>query len=79
MVSSVIDVDLDGFTDVFEFNYNWDFSDSGLGFIGLSDDTYNNTQTGNSRTLTITSASAAYNSARALPNGTDTTGQIYGM
>ena len=75
----VIDVDLDGFTDVFEFNYNWDFSDSGLGFIGLSDDTYNNTQTGNSRTLTITSASAAYNSARALPNGTDTTGQIYGI
>lgn len=75
----VIDVDLDGFTDVFEFNYNWDFSGTGLGFIGLTDDTYNNTQTGNSRTLTITTASAAYNSARALPNGTDLTGQIYGI
>ena len=75
----VIDVDLDGFTDVFEFNYNWDFSGTGLDFIGLTDDTYNNTQTGNSRTLTILSSSAAYNSARALPNGTDTTGQAYGI
>ena len=73
----VIDVDLDGFTDVFEFNYNWDFSATDLGFIGLTDDTYNNTQTGNSRTLTIAASSAAYNSARALPNGTDTTGQVY--
>lgn len=76
----VIDVDLDGFQDVFEFNYNWDFSSLGsLGLLGLTDDTYNNTQTGNSRTLTITSGSAAYNSARALPNGTDSTGQIYGI
>ena len=36
-----------------------------------------NSLTGNSRTLTINSSSAAYNSARGLPNGSDTTGKTY--
>ena len=53
-------------------------SDGEISGIGTGAGTFvDNSLTGNSRTLTINSSSAAYNSARGLPNGSDTTGKTY--
>ena len=53
-------------------------NDGEISGIGTGSGTFvDNSLTGNSRTLTINSSSAAYNSARGLPNGSDTTGKTY--
>ena len=53
-------------------------NDGEISGIGTGSGTFvDNSLTGNSRTLTINSSSAAYNSARGLPNGSDTTGKSY--
>jgi len=53
-------------------------NDGEISGIGTGSGTFvDNSLTGNSRTLSINSSSAAYNSARGLPNGTDATGKSY--